>query len=151
MPVIMSKIKPSACRRLQFDDEDDDNDNNGHVDEGTADQNFANACLEELRLREREEQSRRWNFDFVTETPLPGPYEWIQVTSEDDLTLNTSQNTLVEAHVTTVETQQNHQNDLTEAMDCDVNVAVTTTTQESSTKSDTLEQEQMMTPTKSSQ
>lgn len=25
-----------------------------------------------------EQQKRRWNFDFLTETPLPGRYEWVR-------------------------------------------------------------------------
>lgn len=157
MPVIMSKIKPSTCRRLQFDDNDDEDaaerngqinpDNNDHSAEETADQNFTNACLEDLRLRNRDESSRRWNFDFENETPLEGPFVWERVEPEHDIVTAT----LVEARVTTIETQQNEQN---EAMDCDVAVDASTTAvppNESSTKSDTLAKEQMTTPTKSSQ
>lgn len=165
MPVIMSKIKPTACRRLQFDDDDEDGAdqngqdvNNDHSNEETAYQNLANASLEEFRRRNREENARRWNFDFQTETPLPGPYEWVRLEPEQNIVVASTTTTLVEACVTTIETQQNVQNDLTEAMDCDVAVAASTTTttksaippNESST-SDTLENEQMTTPTKGSQ
>lgn len=216
MPVIMSKIKPSVCRRLQFDDDEEDE---------TADQNIANACIEEWRRRDQEASTQRWNYDFVNDRPLQGPYEWVAVIEESDrdpvipepdliavvpepdevaivpepvlvpvvpepeivvvmpgsvsvpvtpepVMVSTTPNTVDEAHVTTIETQQNHQNNLTEAMDCDeaqqnrqnnlteamdcdVNGAATTnavTNDESSTiKRDTLEQEHTTTPTKSSQ
>ncbi|XP_063696282.1 uncharacterized protein LOC134827530 [Culicoides brevitarsis] len=158
MPVIMSNFKPPTCRRLQFDDEDDDeapehSRPNGFAAE-TADQNYANACLEEWRRQNRQESASRWNFDFETETPLPGPYVWERVDQ------NSSTTTVVEARVTAIETQQNHQNDLTEAMDCDVanNSAVTdageATTADVVNEScnkhhpSLMEEEQMKTPTK---
>ncbi|KAI3376907.1 hypothetical protein L3Q82_000154 [Scortum barcoo] len=37
------------------------------------------------RLREiTEEDSRRWNFDFQTETPLPGRFQWEEVPADQE-------------------------------------------------------------------
>ncbi|GIX67028.1 uncharacterized protein CDAR_41211 [Caerostris darwini] len=32
----------------------------------------------EITAEAREEQRLRWNFDFQTETPLPGRYQWVR-------------------------------------------------------------------------
>lgn len=168
MPVRMSMNQPSARRRLQFDEEDEDSvidinrqniDNNQSEDAlaETNNQNCANAFLEEMRQRNNEEMSHKYNFDFSTETPLPGRYEWERVETTSSIEISPA---LVEARITTIETQQNEQNNLTEAMDCDVAEisAVTLPPPSSSSSSlnenpsgDMLAREQMITPTKSSQ
>lgn len=42
---------------------------------------YSSRALQEVML----EQKRRWNFDFETETPLPGRYQWIRVQRPEPL------------------------------------------------------------------
>lgn len=49
-----------------------------------------------------EQQKRRWNFDFLTETPLPGRYEWIRTdcsNGHDQKNTTTSRSTIKNGEV----------------------------------------------------
>lgn len=84
----MSVNNPSSARRrlLQDNDDQEEDTDNGNqerqesdlVKEQGSNQNFANTFIEELQ-RQRDEMSRRYNFDFDNEQPLPGNYVWERV------------------------------------------------------------------------
>ncbi|KFM62944.1 hypothetical protein X975_06507, partial [Stegodyphus mimosarum] len=38
--------------------------------------------LRRMEEQIRKQDSERWNFDFTTETPLPGRYQWVKVSPE---------------------------------------------------------------------
>lgn len=67
----MSINQSSACRRL-FQSNDDENDADQMAE---SNQNFANNFIEELK-RQRNEMTRKYNFDFENEVPLEGNYVW---------------------------------------------------------------------------
>ncbi|XP_072282622.1 cyclin-dependent kinase inhibitor 1-like [Pyxicephalus adspersus] len=46
---------------------------------GPVDHERLKADCEELLNRTAEEAKKRWNFDFVNETPIEGPYKWEKV------------------------------------------------------------------------
>ena len=63
-----------------------------------AQRSDANLRAHDLRLSEQ--QKRRWNFDFMTETPLPGRYEWIRTDcSNGHDTKETSRSTIKNGEV----------------------------------------------------
>lgn len=66
----MHRISPNnpVRRALLFEE---------NVEEQAKVDNFAN-ILQETTLRDREEKSKKWNFDFINEVPLEGPYEWFR-------------------------------------------------------------------------
>lgn len=85
--------RSSACRRLVFDEEPapeietssaaEDLQNEAeeqippHLEEARID-NIRNNFVEEMQ-NSRDEARKKWNFDFETETPLDGDWEWEKV------------------------------------------------------------------------
>lgn len=64
----MPRVPPnSKVRRCLFPDV--------NIEEQARIDNFAN-ILQESAARDRQEKSKKWNFDFANEVPLDGPYEW---------------------------------------------------------------------------
>ncbi|XP_075234571.1 uncharacterized protein LOC142332177 [Lycorma delicatula] len=85
MPAPDQPSRSNVCRRLFFSEEDEQRFPAGHED------NAANSLLEIIR-RDNQRAREKWNFDFETETPLEGRWEWTEVLpgSEINVTRNLS-------------------------------------------------------------
>lgn len=79
----MNKIKNGAAKDKDADDKEEN-----HLDrilDSTACRKLftwaspKNSDIEDLDAEIKEQQRHRWNFDFETETPLPGRYQWVRV------------------------------------------------------------------------